>query len=150
MEIDFVKLKEECCYNLLCDGETLGKLTMMAPHYSLRETRFIARKDFVRIYKKTTEIYESGNMVVDGLARRVTINDRNVYLTDKEFDILYLLISRKGEALNRDDLYEGMELNRFSNVIDVHIKNLRAKIGKKWITTIPSYGYRFEEGAYKW
>jgi two-component system OmpR family response regulator len=72
-------------------------------------------------------------------------------LSAREFDILHLLMTRVGKVVTRflilDEVWDG-ETDLRSNVIDVHIAALRAKIDKPFgadtITTLRGVGYRLE------
>ncbi|MGI8433942.1 MAG: response regulator transcription factor [Nocardioidaceae bacterium] len=88
---------------------------------------------------------------VDPGSRRVTRDGHEIHLSAREFDILYLLVERAGQVVTRfrilDEVWDG-ETDIRSNVIDVHIAGLRAKIdrpfGTHTITTIRNAGYRVD------
>jgi two-component system OmpR family response regulator len=92
-----------------------------------------------------------GDLVVDPVARRVQRGGTEVTLSAREFDILYLLASHAGEVVTRltilDEVWDG-ETDLRSNVIDVHLAAIRAKIdrpfGAESITTLRGVGYRLE------
>ena len=95
-----------------------------------------------------------GDLVVDPVARRVTRGGVEVTLSAREFDILYLLASHAGQVVTRlmilDEVWDG-ETDLRSNVIDVHLASIRAKIDKPFgtetITTLRGVGYRIETAA---
>jgi two-component system OmpR family response regulator len=80
--------------------------------------------------------------------------DTEIDLSAREFDILALLISRAGECLTRyqilDEVWDG-ETDIRSNVIDVHVATLRAKVDKPFgrhaIETLRGVGYRLHPGG---
>ena len=81
----------------------------------------------------------------------VTVNGKRVELTPKEFDILLLLSSRKGEAVKRDEIFDrGWGENFFSETrtLDIHIKSLRKKLNQfsdtDYIKTIRGIGYTID------
>jgi two-component system OmpR family response regulator len=92
-----------------------------------------------------------GGLLVDPISRRVARNGQSIELSAREFDILYLLASRAGQVVSRftilDEVWDG-ETDLRSNVIDVHLAAIRAKIdrpfGVETITTIRGAGYRAE------
>lgn len=96
------------------------------------------------------EILRGGDITVDKGKRLVNVGDHRVDLTPSEFDLLVTLISRPGRVFSRLDLiamkgelFEGME-----RTIDVHIRNLRAKLepdpaNPHYILTVFGVGYRF-------
>jgi DNA-binding response OmpR family regulator len=92
-----------------------------------------------------------GDLTLDPVAHRVTRRGVLVELSAREFDILRLLMSRVGKVVTRliilEEVWDG-ETDLRSNVIDVHIAALRAKIDKPFgtdtITTLRGVGYRLE------
>ena len=98
------------------------------------------------------EVVTVGDLVVDAGARRVSRGDVVVELSTREFDILWLLASRAGKVVSRytilDEVWDG-ESDVRSNVIDVHLGAIRAKLDKPFgtstITTVRGAGYRLEE-----
>jgi two-component system OmpR family response regulator len=92
-----------------------------------------------------------GDLVVDPGTRRVVRRGVDITLSTREFDILYLLASHAGQVVTRllilDEVWDG-ETDLRSNVIDVHLAAIRAKIDKPFgtdtITTLRGVGYRLE------
>ncbi|MFL6090435.1 MAG: response regulator transcription factor [Aeromicrobium sp.] len=95
-----------------------------------------------------------GDLSVDPISRRVRRGDTEVRLSAREFDILHLLASHAGQVITRltilDEVWDG-ETDLRSNVIDVHLAAIRAKIDKPFgtdtITTLRGVGYRLESPA---
>jgi two-component system OmpR family response regulator len=94
---------------------------------------------------------EIGDLRIDPAARRVTRGPVPVELTAREFDVLQLLASRVGQVVTRFDILDTVwdgETDLRSNVIDVHLASIRAKIDKPFgtasITTMRGVGYRLE------
>ena len=104
-----------------------------------------------RAYADPAGVVEVGGLVVDPAARRVTRSGSAIELSAREFDILHLLVSRAGSVVTRftilDEIWDG-ETDLRSNVIDVHLAAIRAKIdrpfGTQTITTLRGAGYRVE------
>ena len=94
-------------------------------------------------------VVEVGDLVVDADTRRVRRGDVEVQLTAREFDVLLLLAQRAGRLVTRqhilDEVWDG-ETDLRSNVIDVYVAGLRAKIDKPFgrasIETLRGAGYR--------
>ncbi|MBU2695532.1 response regulator transcription factor [Nocardioides sp. WV_118_6] len=92
-----------------------------------------------------------GDLVVDPVARRVVRRGQEITLSAREFDILYLMASRAGQVVTRltilDEVWDG-ETDLRSNVIDVHLAAIRAKIDRPFdtqtITTLRGVGYRLD------
>ena len=97
------------------------------------------------------EVVTVGDLMVDGGARRVRRGDTDIELSAREFDILWLLATRVGKVVSRftilDEVWDG-ETDLRSNVIDVHLGGIRAKVDKPFgtssITTVRGAGYRLE------
>jgi two-component system response regulator ResD len=93
-----------------------------------------------------------GDLVIEGDARRVSVSDRELTLTPKEFDLLYFLASNPGKVFTRLDLLD--ELWDFAfhgdpSTVTVHIRRLREKIeadpsDPRHIVTVWGAGYRFD------
>jgi two-component system OmpR family response regulator len=95
-----------------------------------------------------------GSLTVDPIAHRVTRSGVDIALSAREFDILHLLAMHAGEVVTRytilDEVWDG-ETDLRSNVIDVHLAAIRAKIDKPFgtdsISTLRGVGYRLEPSA---
>jgi two-component system response regulator CpxR len=73
-----------------------------------------------------------GDLQLDKSARLVRRGDRDVELTGVEFDLLCTLLESAGQVMQRDELVKavlGRELAPFDRSIDVHVSNLRRKLG---------------------
>ncbi|MEO5662108.1 MAG: response regulator transcription factor [Nocardioides sp.] len=96
-------------------------------------------------------LYQVDDLLVDPAARRVSRAGSEIELSAREFDILHLLVSRAGQVVSRftilDEVWDG-ETDLRSNVIDVHLAAIRAKIdrpfGTHTITTLRGAGYRVD------
>ena len=78
------------------------------------------------------------------------VDGQRIDLTSTEFKILELLISKKGWVFNRDRILDhlwGDEKAVLDRTVDVHIKNLREKLGKakKFIKNVRGIGYKVDE-----
>ncbi|WP_310526950.1 response regulator transcription factor [Nocardioides sp.] len=99
-------------------------------------------------------LLEVDDLVVDPGARRVSRAGAEIELSAREFDILHLLVSRVGQVVSRytilDEVWDG-DTDLRSNVIDVHLAGIRAKIdrpfGTHTITTMRGAGYRVDPGG---
>jgi DNA-binding response OmpR family regulator len=91
-----------------------------------------------------------GILVLDPEAFTVTVAGRRVELTSTEFRLLRVLLGGKGRAFSRDQLLDqlwGNEKYVVDRTIDVHVKNLRDKLGEagRFIKSIRGVGYKIEE-----
>ncbi|HOS99668.1 MAG TPA: response regulator transcription factor [Acidobacteriota bacterium] len=92
----------------------------------------------------------AGLLELNPEAFTVTVSGRRVELTSTEFRLLRVMLEGKGRAFSRDQLLDalwGNEKYVVDRTIDVHIKNLRDKLGAagKYIKSIRSVGYKIEE-----
>jgi len=100
------------------------------------------------------DVIEVGDLVVDAGSRRVSRGGTPIELSTREFDILHLLAVNVGKVVSRytilDEVWDG-ETDLRSNVIDVYLASIRAKIDKPFgtssITTVRGAGYRLEPGV---
>ena len=134
-------------------GFNLGADDYISKPFSLREV--IARIKAVLRRTATIEteqvperiIHES--LVLDITKKKVSIEDKEISLTKKEFEILFLLLQNKGRVFSREDILGKIwsdEVYVLDRTIDANITRLRKKIGiygKKIVTRL-GYGYCFE------
>ena len=92
-----------------------------------------------------------GELEIDIMRRSVTAGGHELRLTSLEQSLLYLMAANAGRLLTRDEILDhlwGIDYAAESNVIDRHVRNLRAKLQNDWrrpryIATVPGKGYRF-------
>jgi DNA-binding response OmpR family regulator len=88
-----------------------------------------------------------GSLVVDGAARRVTVDGADVHLTPLEFDLLATLAAEPGTVVDRETLMRdvwGWSDASGTRTLDSHVKTLRAKIGADRLRTVHGVGYALE------
>ena len=94
--------------------------------------------------QQPSPVLELGDIRLDLAARTVTRAGEAVALTAREYAILEYLALHRGVLITRTDLYEHVcdeTDDSFSNLIDVHVSNLRKKLGHELITTRRGQGY---------
>lgn len=97
------------------------------------------------------KILTAADITLDREARIVSVGKKYVNLTPSEFDLLAALMSTPGRVLSRLDLLDiiqGVRYEGYERTIDLHVKNLRAKIeddprSPRYIETVYGVGYRF-------
>jgi len=134
-------------------GLELGADDYITKPFSLRELTARVRTVLRRMGKSlpTTDLLEAGDITLDRDAYLVTVRGQPVSLTRSEFDLLAALVSCSGRTLSRLrllDFVQGVAFEGIERSIDVHIKNLRAKIEPDphnpiYVETIYGVGYRF-------
>ena len=85
-----------------------------------------------------------GELAVDTKAKTVRRGDTQLLLTPREFSLLELLALHRGQVVSRTQIYESLfdeNEDSLSNLVDVHVSNLRRKLGKDFITTRRGQGY---------
>jgi two-component system KDP operon response regulator KdpE len=92
-----------------------------------------------------------GDLEIDVLNRKVLAGDHELHLTSLEQALLYFLAANAGSILTREQILDALWGTDFvieSNVVDRHVRALRAKLQNDWhkpryIETVPGTGYRF-------
>src|SRR5262249_33993021 len=85
-----------------------------------------------------------GDIVIDTRRRAVTRSGAEVVLTAREYAILELLALRRGEVVSRATIHEHIfdeNDDTLSNLIEVHVSNVRKKLGRELIQTRRGMGY---------
>jgi two-component system, OmpR family, response regulator RegX3 len=111
--------------------------------------RAVGAADTASPRRATTETI--GALTIDHRARRVLMNDSEINLTPKEFDLLARLAEDPGAAVRREQIIEEVWDEHWwgpTKTLDVHIASLRKKLGNPaWISTVRGVGYRLEQPA---
>lgn len=97
--------------------------------------------------------YQLGELFVSPKRHMVKVDGEEVSLTNKEFELLCLLLEHQGMAMTRDAIMDGVwgqEFSRENRTLDVHVRTLRTKLGPAghYIETVRGVGYKMGgEGA---
>ena len=103
--------------------------------------------------KQESEDYQLGDLFVSPRRHIVRVAGQEVLLTNKEFELLCLLLEHQGMAMTRDAIMDGVwgqEFSRENRTLDVHVRTLRTKLGPAghYIETVRGVGYKMGgEGA---
>jgi two-component system alkaline phosphatase synthesis response regulator PhoP len=95
-----------------------------------------------------TNIMIIGNIIIDKERYLVKMDNEEMVLPRKEFELLSLLVSKPGKVFTREEIYYsvwGDNVVVGDRTIDVHIRKLREKIGNDHIKTLKGIGYKFIE-----
>jgi two-component system, OmpR family, response regulator len=100
-----------------------------------------------RSVNKSTNVIEIRGVKIDTAARNVFLKDNPVELTAREYSMVEFLALHRGEVVTRTQLYEHLfdeNDDTFSNLLDVHVSNVRKKLGAEFIVTRRGHGYCIE------
>jgi two-component system copper resistance phosphate regulon response regulator CusR len=135
-------------------GLELGAEDYLIKPFSFSELVLRIRTMLRRGTPRESDAFQVADLHVDVLRRKVSRGGSDIALTNKEFLLLHLFCRRQGEALSRSLIASevwDMNFDSDTNVVDVAIKRLRAKIDQpfepKLIHTVRSIGYSFGELA---
>jgi two-component system, OmpR family, copper resistance phosphate regulon response regulator CusR len=133
-------------------GLELGADDYLVKPFSFTELVLRIRTLLRRGVARERDVFEVADLKLDVLRRKAMRAGVEIALTNKEFMLLHLLVRRQGEALSRTQIASevwDMNFDSDTNVVDVAIKRLRAKIDhpfdRKLIHTVRSIGYTLDE-----
>lgn len=92
-------------------------------------------------------VIEIGEVSIDRALRQVRRAGKEVVLTAREYGVVEFLALHAGEVITRTQLYEHLfdeNDDTFSNLLDVHVSNIRKKLGHDFIATRRGHGYCVE------
>ena len=87
-----------------------------------------------------------GSLIIDKDQYKIILNEKEIFLPRKEFELFSLLTSRPGKVFKREIILDkvwGNEVVVGGRTIDVHIRKLREKIGDDYFKTVKGVGYKF-------
>ncbi|HUA66455.1 MAG TPA: response regulator transcription factor [Alphaproteobacteria bacterium] len=96
-----------------------------------------------RSANKTSNVIEIGDVKIDTAARNIYRAGKLMDLTAREYALVQFLALHRGEVVTRTQLYEHLfdeTDDTFSNLLDVHVSNVRKKLGAEFIATRRGHG----------
>jgi two-component system OmpR family response regulator len=115
--------------------------------FDLEEVFARLRAIIRRSANKTTNLIAIGEVMVNTGARNVSLREKLVELTAREYSLVEFLALHRGKVVTRTQLYEHLfDENEcsLSNLLDVHVSNVRKKLGAEFIVTRRGHGYCIE------
>lgn len=117
-----------------------------SPKILLCKIAAILRRGTANNLQNTTIIYKDIIMDIDGF--HVYYQENEIFLTQKEFELLKLMLTNQGKVFTRQMLLDrlwGNDIYVEDRIVDSHIKNIRKKLNIDYIKTIRGVGYRIDK-----
>lgn len=130
-------------------GLNLGADDYLPKPFALEELAARLRALIRRSHGETSSILRHGNVEFNPSKRQITLNGANVQLSPKEVNLTELFLLNKNSVLTREIIEEKIyswDEEVSSNAIEVHIHNIRRKLGSAFIKTVHGLGYTLGEG----
>lgn len=148
--LSLIKLKTGPGYNLLIDDDVVGRVSTVTPNFNFEYLEYIPTKlaNIPKSYKPKDlkkEILTFKNFKIDGIAKKFFLKGKEIYLSETQFNLLYLFCFKPGECIDHEEI----EMTIFgrptgTNLTAVHIKCLKAKIGDL-VENVRGIGYRLKQ-----
>lgn len=129
------------------DGLDAGADDYLVKPFALVELQARVRALIRRFQGHSDNLLQQGDLTLNLSSQQVLLEEHPLEITPKEFALLTRLLMRVGQNVHREtlqqDLYSWND-DPGSNTLEVHIHNLRRKLGKDRIKTVRGVGYRLE------
>jgi two-component system, OmpR family, response regulator len=128
-------------------GLDLGADDYLVKPFNLPELLARVRSLIRRSAGAPSPLVKIDDVTVDTASRMVSVKDEAIPLTAREYALIEFLAFQRGKVVSRTELYNHLfseEDDTLSNLLDVHVCNVRKKIGKDFIQTRRGHGYVIE------
>lgn len=138
-------------------GLEIGADDYVIKPFSVREllsrVRAVLRRTDISKNEKSSQVIKVGNIEIDIGKYEAKVNDKQINLRPREFELLYALCENKGNLMSREQIFDeiwGYTFIGNSKTLDVHIQRIREKIEKnpkdpKKLITVRGVGYKLVE-----
>lgn len=130
------------------NGLDAGSDDYMTKPFELEELAARLRALQRRNREKTATVMEHGSISLDPASHTVRENGELIPISRREFSLLQKLLENSGRVISREQLNQtlyGWGENIDSNALEVHVHNLRKRLGSKLIRTIRGVGYMIDK-----
>jgi len=128
-------------------GLDLGADDYLVKPFDLGELLARVRALIRRAAGAPNPLISLGSVQINTAARAVSVDGAEIILTAREYALVEYLASRRGAVVSRTELYDHLfaeEDESYSNLLDVHVCNVRRKLGRDLIQTRRGHGYIIE------
>jgi len=125
-------------------GLDLGADDYLVKPFDLGELLARVRSLIRRAAAAPNPVMTLGAVSINTVARTIAVEGSEIALTAREYALIEYLATRRGKVVSRTELYDHLfaeEDESYSNLLDVHVCNLRRKLGKDLIQTRRGHGY---------
>lgn len=129
-------------------GLDLGADDYLVKPFALGELLARLRSLIRRAAGQPRPTIEIEGVRIDTVSRTVTLHDEPVNLTHMEYALVELLSLHRGKLITRSMIYDHLfneDDDSLSNLVDVHVSNVRKKLGKEFISTRRGQGYMIHD-----
>ena len=149
----FIFITAKNTENDLLTGFNIGSDDYISKPFSIKEVlvrvKAVVRRPQREIDENQSASFEYENLVVDAEKSKLLINNKEIKLTRKEFEILLMLIKKRDRFFSREDILNKVWSNDVivsERTVDVHITRLRKKLGDygSYLVGRSGYGYGFQ------